>query len=143
MSGRLQLVMSNIRHDLSQDDVKQQIQSSISKMNERRCTETLKCIERHKLFEQAKSRNEHHRWTGNFSDVVSAVRDLNDMYDGWIEKQKNYYSTVRVVEVGSEATEGFLLVYGDKVDSDIKIGDGTGPFGSSHRAMDWFLKGGR
>ncbi len=67
-------------------------------------------------------------------------RDWPDMHDetraayaGFIDEQRTYYSTVRIVRTKSR----YRLVYGNAKTK------GTGPFKTLREAREWFLNGGR
>lgn len=80
----------------------------------------------------------HSRWSRRPDDPETVVTT----YNGAIEHERAYYSTVRVIEL-PYGDKRFLLVYGDINDQEVGLGSGTGPFSSLEDAQGWFIRGGR
>lgn len=69
-----------------------------------------------------------------------AVENGSRLIDDWNQKERNYYSRVRVIELPIPGKR-FVLVYGDEDDSNpIRV---TGPSDSLEKSIEWFLSGGR
>lgn len=61
-------------------------------------------------------------------------------YDEMITEERDYYATVRVIELPKPG-QRFVMVYGDVRDDEVTRG--TGPFESLEAAGKWFYNGGR
>lgn len=73
----------------------------------------------------------------------SSDADIERLHEGFITRERDHYSKVRVIERIAEPLEAkrFVLVYGDVEDSSEV--SGTGPFESFDKAETWFVQNGR
>lgn len=129
--------VANIRHNLDPVLVQAATVSKITHYEDlrvRRVGETIALLVK---YEQSVANGTVYRdWHHKPQDVQSVI----DQHNEWIQREREYYSTVRVIEL-STGEKRFLLVYGD-VD-DATVTEGTGPFETLDAAAKWFYRSGR
>ncbi len=69
-----------------------------------------------------------------FSREPDTAECINSIYDSFIELERTYYSTVKVVKLGKSK---YILAYGEDLST------GTGPSKTAKRSREWFMKDGR
>jgi len=126
----------NIRHEIDADLVKAQVEKKIAEYEHHRVNMKAQAQRSLALYEQAKLEGTTHFW----SRVPDGGLHIDRMIDEWIEREREYYAKVRIIELPQEGKR-FILVYGDTDDSTVK--SGTGPSESIEKSTQWFLNGGR
>jgi hypothetical protein len=125
------------------------VSDTVNSAIERYETLKQKDIERYKLSEE-KYRNYllNHDLENDSDKIVTkidcrltSIPKITSFYDEMIRREKDYYSTVRIVKLGSYEIPTYVLVYGDVDDATVERG--TGPFHSIETAQSWFVKMGR
>lgn len=125
------------RHDLDPAMVKQSIDNKIATIERHRATALKEHAEKVAFYNAAKHAGR--RWTHD--NPAPSSDGIDAGFDRQVERERNYYSTVRVIERhNTDANDScYLLAYGDQPDSECIIG--TGPFDSLDIAIQWFKKG--
>lgn len=129
--------MFNIRHDLEPALVQTSTAKQVAYYEDfrvRRVGETIALLAK---YEQSVANDTVYKdWHSKPQDVQSVI----ELFDLWIQRERKYYSKVRVIELPT-GEKRFLLVYGD-VD-DATVTEGTGPFETFDTAAKWFYGSGR
>ena len=123
----------NIRHDLDPVLVAAQIEKMIARHEQDRITLKEQVRQSIADYEQAKIDGSAVRW----SRAPKDDGHIDAMIDEQVERERTYYSKVRVIE----RDDGFRLVYGDVDDASVE--GGTGPFSNLKLATAWFMNSGR
>lgn len=126
----------NIRHNLDPALVQAQIDKKVCEHIQHRNSAVEYAKKRCEEYTNATQEERQARWISppESHEIIEAI------YNKWIEREKNHYTFVRVIELPKKGNR-FILVYGDADDATVK--SGTGPFKTCQEAMDWFLKSGR
>jgi hypothetical protein len=130
-------LIANIRHNLDPVLVQTSTAKQVTDYEDfrvRRVGETIALLAKYE--QSVASGTVYKDWHRKPQDVQSVI----DQHNEWIQREQEYYSTVRVVELPT-GEKRFLLVYGD-VD-DATVTEGTGPFESFDTAAKWFYGSGR
>lgn len=128
--------MVNTRHDIDPRLVTEQVAHKIAQHERHREESNKQQHDLVALYTQHKAEGTTARhWTRE-----PKTDWVNPMYDSWIEREREYYAKVRVIEL-PQPGKRFILVYGD-VD-DATVTEGTGPLDTFDQAQGWFLRGGR
>lgn len=126
----------NVRHEIDSSLVSQQIELACSRYQkylEERSSDAANNV---RQYQEDVANGLGHKWR----HVPSNPEEIVSIYQSWIQREKYYYSKVRVVEL-PQPGKRYVLLYGD--DNDMSVKDGTGPFGTFEEAAQWFLSGGR
>lgn len=131
----------NIRHDLDSQRVSETILEKISRYEDtlEKNIEEEKNIHLRYKIDVEKGRGE--KWGNPRVDLESDLKRIRKIYNDFIEKEKTYFSKVRIIELPNNEEKRFILVYGDVDDKKVK--SGTGPFESIEKAEAWFYNQGR
>lgn len=130
----------NIRHDLDPARVKATIEARIAEHEASREYHQAKARRARESYELAVKNGKAHLWPKE----PETTADVDRWVDSLIAVERDYYSTVRVIELAPHiAVSGkrFLLVYGDQPDDEVRRG--TGPFNTLEEAGNWFFNQGR
>jgi hypothetical protein len=132
-------LVTNIRHDIDLILVQTAVASKIAHYEDIRVRLIGESIALLAKYEQSVANGTAYKdWHRKPQDAQS----VTTMVDNWIEREREYYSTVRVVE-SPTGEKRFLLVYGDENDATVTSTGGTGPFSTYDAAVKWFTRGGR
>lgn len=130
--------MTNIRHEIDQDDVRASIEESNAR-HFRDCQSRANDYAKMYLkLNWAIGLNMHGE--PFLIPEENAAKELQ-YHIVFNSMNLKYYSTVRVIERMNGGDKPFILVYGD-VDDDT-INHGTGGFETYEAAKSWFMGGGR
>ena len=127
----------NTRIDIPRELVDVQIAKAVVICELTRLTRVAQAAENAERFAKDTEEGNGHFWARK----PASIEKENELIDSWIIREKEHYSTVRVIELNKPAARRFILVYGDADDN--TVDHGTGPFESFEKARDWFLNGGR
>lgn len=131
--------VANIRHNLEPALVQTSTAKQVAYYEDfrvRRVGETIALLAK---YEQSVANDTVYKdWHNKPQDVQSVI----DQHNEWIRREREHYSTVRVIELPT-GEKRFLLVYGDVDDATATVTEGTGPFESFDAAAKWFYGSGR
>lgn len=130
-------IVANIRHDLDPVLVQAAVAKQIAYYEDscvRRVGESIALLAKYEQSIAAKT--VYKDWYAK----PQSAESVGNQFDTWIEREREYYSTVRVIELPT-GEKRFLLVYGDADDATVTTG--TGPFDTLDTAAEWFFRCGR
>lgn len=127
----------NIRHDLDPEKVKKQIEKKIADHEMLRARWKTEAVELQERYARDKEEGKTHLWV----KIPEGPAYVDPMINEWNERERDYYSKVRVIDRNNGSAKPFILVYGDNDDATVKTG--TGGFATFDDAANWFLNSGR
>lgn len=130
--------MSNIRHDIDQDDVRASIEESNARDYKHHQYAIKEYEERYVILGLTNNKILKNESFLTPKEYASREYDSHIRFNSINLK---YYSTVRVIERMDGGDKPFILVYGDVDDATVR--HGTGGFESYEEAKSWFMGGGR
>lgn len=130
-------IAANIRHNLDPILVQAAVAKQITYYEDFRVRKVGESIALLAKYEQSVAANTVYK---DWHHKPDSPERITNQVDTWIERERKYYSKVRVIEL-PQPGKRFLLVYGDVDDATVTTG--TGPFETLDTAANWFFKSGR
>lgn len=129
-----------VRHDIDADKIETSVDSQIARHRDMMQVTKQEAAKTRARLEAMSEADAKRLKVGK---GPSSDADIERTYEGFIARERDHYSKVRVIERTAEPLEAkrFVLVYGDVEDS--AEASGTGPFESFDKAETWFVQNGR